>query len=274
MMLEVFISILYAFLSLLQILLAPKIGPNPYFGFRIGYTFSNPIVWKKTNLLIGSIMLLHSLILLFLSLIDISLLLYILLFMGPLILIMIAGIIYASHKLEEYGRGEIKKVEPVRPLEASFIWKNLGMIFFFILLTLMAITYNSLPDNIAVHFDMNGTPNGWSNKNDFFLWYLVFSIIYLGIVYLIVYVGKKYPIALHSGVMRIGRDTTFKSSILAMNLVILVLIITYVGIYFANVKPESSEIISYVVIFIFSIVFVPIGYIIYRWNRVRKGVEE
>jgi len=274
MIIEIFLSLLYAFLSILQLLLAPKIGPNPYFGFRIGYTFSNPMVWKKANVFIGFIMLLHSMILLILSFLGISLILYLILFIGPLILIMIVGIIYASHKLEEYGGGEIRKIEPVKPLEASFVWRHLGLIFFLILLFLMAITYNSLPEIIAVHFDISGNPNGWADKNDFFLWYGVFATIYLSIVYLLVYVGKKYPIVLHSGVMKIGRDTTFKSSLLAMNLVILILIITYLGIYFVNVKSESAGIINYIVIFTFIIVFIPIGYIIYRWYKVRKGVNQ
>ena len=272
MILEIFISTLYLALALLQLFLAPRVGPNPYFGFKIGYTFSNPVVWRKSNRLVGLLMLMHAVPLLFLSFLDISLFLYLALFLIPLLLITAVGIIYASRKLEEYGKGEIEKIEPIKPLEASFIWKHLGLILFFILLLLMAITYNSLPDTIAVHFDASGKPNGWADKNDFIFWYTIFALIYLSIVYILVYIGRKYPIILHSGVMRIGRDTVFKSSLLAMNLVILIIILAYMGIYFFNTEMTGGGIINYVVILTFMLVFLPIGYIVYRWNEERKEV--
>jgi len=272
MIFEIIMSVIYLLLALLQLFVAPRVGPNPYFGFKIGYTFSNPLVWKKSNRFAGLLMIVHAVPLLFLSLIDIPLLIYLALFLIPLILIVIISVVYASRKLEEYGKGE-GKVEPIKPLEASFVWKHLGLILFLVLLLLMLITYNSLPDTIAVHFDASGHPNGWTDKNDFMLWYSLFALGYLTIVYLMVYLGKRYPIILHSGVMRIGRDTVFKSSLLAMNLVILILIITYLGIYFFNTNLGGENIVNYIVILIFTLVFIPIGYIVYRWNEERKEVN-
>lgn len=260
----------YLILALLQLFLAPKIGPNPYFGLKIGYTFSSREVWEKSNRFVGILTLIHSISLIPFSFLSFSYFFYYLIaFIVPLIFIAIAGVVYAARKLEELNAPERESTVPIQPFEAGFLWKHLGLILFFILLFIMLVTYNSLPETIAVHFNLEGKPNGWENKGDFFFWYIIFALIYLAFVYLIIYLGKRYPIMVHSGKMKIGRDTIFKSSILAMNLVLVILIFTYIGIYITNVK-HFSTIINLVVILAVLIAFVPIGYIIYRWKEFKK----
>ncbi len=277
MELALILNSIYILLAIMEIFLAPRVGPNPYFGFKIGYTFSNKEVWKKTNRFVGALMLLHSISLVpFIFFTDEYLGWFLIAFIVPLLIIAILGIVYASHKLEEINGNVPSPKVPIKPLEASFVWKHLGLIFFLILLFLMAITYNSLPDTIAVHFDSSGNPNGWANKNDFFLSYIGFSLLYLIIVYLLVYAGKRYPILLHSGIMKIGRDTVFKSSLLAFNLVVLILLFVYGAVYFYNVVPgtPSSGMIKWVVVLSLILAFSPIGYIVYRWREEKKEVVE
>ncbi len=265
-----FINTVYLILALLQLFIAPRIGPNPYFGLKIGYTFSSREVWEKSNRFVGALTLIHAISLTPFSFLSFSYFIYYLFaFIVPTLFISIAGVVYAAHKLEELNVIEKESAVPIKPFEAGFLWKHLGLILFFILLFIMLATYNSLPETIAVHFDLNGKPNGWASKGDFFLLYTIFALIYLSFVYLIIYLGKRYPIIVHSGKMKIGRDTVFKSSILAMNLVLLILIVVYIGIYITNVR-HSSTIINLVVILSILLAFAPIGYIIYRWRKFKK----
>ncbi|MFH1742946.1 MAG: DUF1648 domain-containing protein [bacterium] len=47
-----------------------------------------------------------------------------------------------------------------------------------ICLLYMAMTHPHLPDRMAVHFNVHGEPDGWSNKSSFFVWY---SLVVVGI---------------------------------------------------------------------------------------------
>ncbi len=262
------INVIYLISALLVLFLAPKIGPNPYFGFRIGYSFSSRNVWNKTNRFAGILMTLHSLSLFPFIFLD-NLVYYIVALIVPLVIISIAGIIYASHNLEE-ERVEVKgPIKPIKPLETTFVWKYLGVILFLILLLMMLIAYPSLPTKLAVHFDAAGNPNGWSSKNDFYTTYLIFSASYLAVLYFIIYAGKKYPVALHSGVMKIGSDTAFKGTILSLNIVFLILMATFLWIYFYNTSTGMHGYFAttYFIVLTFIAAFVPIGYIIYRWRK-------
>lgn len=267
------INVIYLISALLVLFLAPKIGPNPYFGFRIGYSFSSRKVWNKTNRFAGILMAIHALFLFPIIILN-NIVYYIIALIVPLLVISIVGIIYASHKLEE-ERVEVKgPVKPIKPLETTFVWKYLGIILFLILLLMMLIACPSLPNRMAVHFDASGNPNGWSSKNDFYTTYIILAGAYLALLYFIIYAGKKYPVALHSGVMRIGKDTVFKATILSLNMVFFILMAAFLWIYFYNISGAFEGYIAttYFLILTFIAAFVPIGYIIYRWRK-ERGVK-
>ncbi len=275
---EIFLIVncIYLIAALLQLLLAPRVGPNPYFGFRIGYTFSSKRVWKRANRFMGILMTLHAV-----ALFPITEICgnnwgcYLSALLIPIIVIAIIGIIYASHTLE-VEKVEVRgEVEPVKPLEATFAWKYFGVILFLILISMMLIAYPSLPNMLATHFDAAGNPNGWSTKNDFYLTYILFALGYLIFLYFIIYAGKKYPIALHSGLMKIGKDTVFKSSILSLNIVFFILMAAFLWIYFynaSNINPGYFATTLFL-IFTFAAAFVPVGYIIYRWRKEKSRGE-
>ncbi len=267
------INVIYLIFSILVLFLAPKIGPNPYFGLRIGYSFSSRKVWNKTNRFAGILMTIHALFLFPIIILN-NIVYYIIALIAPLVIITIFGIIYASHKLEE-ERVEVKgPVKPIKPLETTFVWKYLGIILFLILILMMLIAYPSLPNRMAVHFDASGNPNGWSSKNDFYTTYIILAGAYLALLYFIIYAGKKYPVALHSGVMRIGKDTVFKATILSLNMVFFILMAAFLWIYFYNISGAFEGYIAttYFLILTFIAAFVPIGYIIYRWRK-ERGVK-
>ena len=270
-------NIIYLIIGLLQSFVAPRIRPNPYFGFKIGYTFSSREAWKKTNRFAGILITLHALVLLSLTpLWENHLDYYVITLVLPLVIIAIVGTIYASHRLEE-ERIEVRgPPRPMKTLEASLAWKYLGVILFLLLLCTMVFAYPVLPEKMTVHFDAYGNPNGWATKESFYVTYLLFATGYLALVYFIVYIGKKYPIAFHSGMMRIGRDTMFKATILSLDIVFIILIGTFIWMYFYNVGNVSSEsvMVTYLIFVIFGVSFVPIAYIIYRWKKEKKEVKK
>ena len=93
-MITMLLEIIYLFAALLQLFVAPRVGPNPYFGFKIGYTFSNREVWKKSNTFVGLLMTLHALAILPIALMgDEHIWLYLSVYIIPLIGIIAAGIV-------------------------------------------------------------------------------------------------------------------------------------------------------------------------------------
>ena len=261
------LDVIYIIVALLQYSVAPRVGPNPYLGFRIGYTLSSEKVWKKANRWIGKIMLIHSLLLLPLCFIPHALVYFLILWVVPLILFIPIGIRYASTHLEEEGAKEeevsLKKIEPIT---AGLPWNISPVVVYLALLSFMVLTYSSLPNVIAIHFDSSGNPNGWSCKGDFFAWYNVISLILMFTAYIFVYLGKKHPIYVHPGKMRFPRDTYLKLIILAMDAALVLMIFVYLLIYLYALNSTNFSITLFILLTLFPVI-VPIGYLIYKWRR-------
>ncbi len=271
------INVIYLVIGLLQLFVAPRVRPNPYFGFKIGYTFSSREVWRKTNRFAGILITIHALILLSLTpLWENNLGYYVVSLILPLVAIAVVGTIYASHRLGE-ERIEIHgPVKPVKPLEATFIWKYLGVILFLALIVIMLLAYPVLPDNIAVHFDASGNPDGWPNKGDFYLTYSLFALGYLAMIYFLIYLGKRYPVLLHSRGMKIGRDTVFKSAILALDMVFLIFMGGFMWIYFYNLGEigGGTMTVTYLIPFSFLGAVAPIVLYNLQMEKREKGGEK
>jgi len=54
---------------------------------------------------------------------------------------------------------------------------RLWLVSLIIVIGQTAFYYNDLPDKMATHFDVNGNPDGWSDKGDFVLLMLVIIIM-------------------------------------------------------------------------------------------------
>ena len=269
--LVLFLDCLYLVIALLQYGVSPKVGPNPYFGFRIGYTFANEKVWKKANKFVGKLMLFHAIILLPLCLIPDFLIYFIILWVVPMIILIPIGIRYAADLLEKEGakeeRASLRRIEPV---SVGILWKISPLVIYAFLLVYMIFTYSSLPNVMATHFDSQGYPNGWSAKGDFFVWYNVLSIIFVATAYLFVYLGKSYPIYVHPGKMRFPKDTYLKLILLSMDSALVLMLLVYAVIYLYATQRIIFSIPLFTVITLIPIV-VPVAYMLYKW---KKGGEE
>ena len=266
-LLILFINIIYLITGILQYYLAPKIGPNPYFGFKIGYTFADREVWNKTNRLMGKFVIIHSLLLFPTALIPDFMLYYLLLFIIPLVAFIPFGIRYAAILLEmKSSKSEIASKRKMEPITVGLLWSLSPLIFYLVLIAVEMITYPSLPDVIAVHFDLSGNPNGWSSKSSFILSYSLFALFAPAFSYIFIYLGKKYPMYIHPGKMRFSSDTFLKTTILSMDITSIILILVYYTIYIYAVEKLVVPWPWFMIVTII-LILVPIGYLAYKWRR-------
>lgn len=77
--------------------------------------------------------------------------------------------------------------------------KRMALVWVFVFLAAVGYLFfiqDALPDHLAVHFDINGKPNGFQNKTDFIPGFLGFVVLMNGI-FLALVLGIKYiPVAL------------------------------------------------------------------------------
>ncbi len=258
---------IYLAMAVLQYSVAPKLGPNPYFGLKIGYTLSSKEVWVKANKKVGYLMILHGLILIPFSVIaDDNVLLFLLPFLVPLITISIYGIWYSARLLETSEKLGPYSTVPIKPIKLSLPWKISPLLLVLITVAFICVTYPSLPNVVAVHFDSSGNPNGWSSRETLVQLYFVYLATFAAVAYLLIYAGEKHPILVHSGIVRIGRDGFLKAGILGFDAAIFILFIVYVWIWsYANSMLVPAY-ITYMIIVTLAMPLIPIGYIIYRWR--------
>ncbi len=266
------INSLYLITGIMEFWLAPKVGPNPYFGFKIGYTFADKDVWNGTNRLMGKFIIAHSLLLLPAALLPNFLLPYTLLLTIPLIAFIPFGIRYASIHLEMKGaKSENVSYKKIESIELGYVWVLSPLIFYLVLIIFEIMTYPSLPEIIAVHFDSYGNPNGWSTKSSFIVSYSLFSLISPGVSYLFIYLGKKYPMYIHPGKMRFPKDTLLKATVLSMNIMSVILIFVYYSIYIYALRKTIVPWTWFMALMLF-LIFLPIGYMIYKWNKKKEVI--
>ncbi len=265
------INSLYLITGIMEFWLAPKVGPNPYFGFKIGYTFADREVWNRTNRLMGKFIMMHSAILFPTALVSNFLLPYTLLLTIPLIAFIPFGIRYASILLEMKGaKSESVSYKKIESINLGYSWSLSPLIFYLALILFEIITYSSLPEIVAVHFDSYGNPNGWSTKSSFIITYSLFSLISPGISYLFIYLGKKHPMYIHPGKMRFSRDAILKTTILSMNIMSIIIIFVYYSIYVYAVEKIVVPWWWFIAGTLF-LIFLPMGYIIHKWKEKKGG---
>jgi uncharacterized membrane protein len=178
--------------------LAPRVGPNPIFGVRIGYAYASRETWDKSNRFGGALMA-------FVGVVTASLgLLLTLLNPAPrdgmvwLTGAMLAALFGALAWMFVYSRGlaqgtaMAREITPVR-----FRWAYLApvVVTFVLLIAVTVYLYPTLPaDRIASHFNINEQPDGWMSRNDFVVLFLGFGLLLFVIDALAVVVATREPL--------------------------------------------------------------------------------
>lgn len=178
--------------------LAPRVGPNPIFGVRIGYSYASREVWDKSNRFGGALM----------SLVGIgTAILGVLLQLlgvaardsvGVLTATMIIAFLGATAWMFVYARNLAQGTAIAREIApVKFHWAYLApvLITFALLVALAAYSYPQLPaERVATHFNIAEQPDGWQSRDEFFVMYLGLAALFVVLDGVAVLVATREPL--------------------------------------------------------------------------------
>jgi uncharacterized membrane protein len=192
----IFIGALLFILGLVTGWLAPRVGPNPFFGVRIGYAFASRAVWDRANRAGGMLLAAIGIVVVLLAF-GLRLLFADATAMLVLTGAMLAMLIGAAVWLGFYARHLAQGTELARETApVTFRWVYLAPILgTFALLAVVAIYfYPLLPaDRIAMHFDFDGRPNDWMSRDGCILFFIGMGLFFIFINALVVLIATREP---------------------------------------------------------------------------------
>ena len=178
--------------------LAPRVGPNPIFGMRVGYSYASREIWDKTNRFGGALMALvgiaTAILGLLLTLLDIA--------PGDgiawLTVAMLAGLFGAMAWIFVYARGLAKGTAIARELKpVEFRWAYLApvLVTFALLVAVLVYFYPTLPAaRMATHFNINDQPDGWMSRSDFAVSFVGLAALLVVMDALVVAISTREPL--------------------------------------------------------------------------------
>jgi uncharacterized membrane protein len=184
--------------GLVTYFLAPRVGPNPIFGVRVGYSYASREVWDRTNRFGGMVIMLIGLVVALLTpllqLLGVAPSDGIVLLTGLMIAALLGGtawmFVYARRLAQ--GTAIARELTPVR-----FRWAYiLPVLVTFGLLAAVAIYfYPLLPaERMATHFGLDDRPNGWMSRDGFYISYLGLAAMLVVLDALAVFLATREPL--------------------------------------------------------------------------------
>jgi uncharacterized membrane protein len=164
---------------------APRVGPNPIFGVRVGYSFASREVWDKTNrfggaliALVGMAMAVGGVGLHWLNLAPNQ-------GISTLTVAMLVALLGAVVWMFVYARGLAQGAPIMRelaPVKFRCAYLAPGLISFAMLVALMAYFYPQLPAaKMATHFGFDDQPNGWMPRDAFVVSYVGLAALFVAL---------------------------------------------------------------------------------------------
>jgi uncharacterized membrane protein len=177
---------------------APRVGPNPIFGVRVGYAYASREVWDATNRFGGVL----------LALVGVGIALFgVLLQMlgvapragvGILTLTMLLALLGATMWMVLYARRLARGAPVAREFApVPFHWRYLApvLVTFALLVALAAYWYPQLPaKRMATHFNWAEQPDGWQSRDEFFAQFLGLAAFFVLLNVIIVLVATREPL--------------------------------------------------------------------------------
>jgi uncharacterized membrane protein len=169
--------------------LAPRVGPNPIFGVRIGYAYASREIWDKTNRFGGALM----------ALVGVATALFgfllTLLNVAPgdgriwLTAAMLAALFGGLAWIFFYARSLALGTPIARDMApVPFRWAYPAPVILTFALLAGVVLYFApqLPaEHVASHFNINDQADGWTSRNDF-----VISFLGLGLLFVLLDAGS------------------------------------------------------------------------------------
>ncbi len=178
--------------------LAPRVGPNPIFGVRVGYSYASREVWDKTNRAGG--------VLIAVAGIGVAILGIALCWLniapregiGILTVAMLAALLGMTVWLFLYARRLAQGTAIARELApARFRWVYLAptLVTFALLVVLAAYVYPMLPaERVATHFNLAEQADGWQARDEFVGMYLGLAALFVALDAAAVFVATREPL--------------------------------------------------------------------------------
>lgn len=176
---------------------APRVGPNPIFGVRTGYSMVNRAVWDHTNR-VGGLALagIGALVGAVAAALDVATpwteTVLVSIVAGVLVAAMIAMLVW----LVLYSRKLAQGITPAsaRPIEVALAWLAPSAVVASLSIIFILVTASELPaDRVAPHFAFDGAANGWMSRTGYLaaMVILVVGMLALtaGIFYLVSHVS-------------------------------------------------------------------------------------
>jgi len=177
---------------------APRVGPNQFFGVRVGYAYASRETWDRTNRFGGALLALVGLgTFLFAIVLQLS-------NVAPrdgmpwLTGAMLIATLGATVWMIVYARNLARGTAPMRELApVKFHWAYFApvLITFAILVAVMAYFYPSLPAaRMATHFNIAEQPDGWMARDEFVIAYLGIAAFIAAFDVIVVLIATREPL--------------------------------------------------------------------------------
>lgn len=184
--------------------LAPRIGPNPIFGVRTGYSFANRDVWNQSNRFGGVVFSGIGLALLvltaFLAALGVQGEAAIWWLTGALLALILSGTAWIFVYTRRLAQAT-DLAQTLTPVDVPFRTVAPAVITWGLLALLSLALWPTLSPVVATHFGPDGQPNDWMTRTAFTLFYLGLSGIITLIPVGVAWVARREPII---GVSRLG----------------------------------------------------------------------
>jgi len=227
-------------------LLARLIGPNLFIGFRIGYTMIDERVWKKTHELGAVIFLISSIIYYIITIFFRDTLAMIAIFVSIMLLstiILLYKSIEYAEKITGFEPTLVKEIKPLEPLKAEHadLVSYVLLIIFLIAFTYSALT---LPETIAVRFDLSGNPVAWQDKTSFLISMLTLTLTITIVIKAVTHIGMKHPIVFYSGLIarKWGKRALFLLTVYSLQVSEIIITFSLLVITIYNLQSPTTTI--------------------------------
>ncbi len=186
---ELMISVLLIIAGIITYALRNR--PNPYIGVRFGYTYLSKEAWRKANTFAGICVTILGLILLIISLtlkIPITVFFAILLIALTVLVVLSYKIAKETYEIEDM-KTPVQVAKPLR-IEGIKFYLTVQIVPIFLYLILTLILWDKIPSRVAIHFDVTGKPDSYSDK---FIGAVVIPIIAMCITPLLTFLSYIEP---------------------------------------------------------------------------------
>lgn len=178
--------------------LAPRIGPNPIFGVRVGYSYANRAVWDQTNRFGGILLAMIGFGVAWLGAALQTLGMAPHIGIGILTIAMLLALFGATVWMFLYARRLARGTPIAREMApVPFRWAYLvpTLLTFALLVALAVYWYPQLPaDRLAVHFNIAEQPDGWQARKEFLMQFFGLAALLVVWNVIVVIVATREPL--------------------------------------------------------------------------------